>query len=256
MIRKLLLPAALALAAVLICSGWKGSLDSGSLGGLYLQAAPAARFTEELNEEFSYEWSVMTSHPFIVKAGANEIELETFANWLQQDYLYVQGASKFLGLLIAKAPDHLAQPLGHAVATLNKELELFEEMAADLGVGLDDLSMSPTCYHYLQFLYSIGYSESFACGFAVLYGLEKAYLDSWLVVKENLDEDVPWQEFIDQWTNEGFQGWVGFLGDELDDLAEGASDSERQRMKELYLTTIRYEYLFWDLALYGEDWPL
>jgi len=39
-------------------------------------------------------------------------------------------------------------------------------------------------------------------------------------------------------------------------LATGCGSDELKRMKELWLLTVRYEYLFWDMALTGGTWPV
>jgi thiaminase/transcriptional activator TenA len=39
-------------------------------------------------------------------------------------------------------------------------------------------------------------------------------------------------------------------------LAEKAGADEVARMEEAYLTSLRYEYLFWDMAYKLEAWPV
>ena len=41
-----------------------------------------------------------------------------------------------------------------------------------------------------------------------------------------------------------------------DQLAEEASSAEIARMEETYLTSFRYEYLFWEMAYRGEQWAV
>ena len=90
----------------------------------------------------------------------------------------------------------------------------------------------------------------------MLYAAEKAYLDSWMEVKNNLKIQSSWQEFIDNWTNEEFQQFVNWLSSTINELATGKPEGELRRMEELFLRTARYEYLFWEMAATEETWPI
>jgi thiaminase/transcriptional activator TenA len=89
----------------------------------------------------------------------------------------------------------------------------------------------------------------------VLYVAEKAYYDSWMVVRQGIDPESVWFPFVENWTSEAFAGWVGYLQQEVDRLADGAGSAERQRMAELFEITARYELAFWEMAASGEGWP-
>jgi thiaminase/transcriptional activator TenA len=97
---------------------------------------------------------------------------------------------------------------------------------------------------------------SYAEGFTVLYAAEKAYHDSWKVVKSGIDPGSPWIGFVENWAGDAFAGWVAWLETELDALGGAAGAAERGRMGELFETTVRYEIAFWELA-YGraDGWP-
>ena len=135
-------------------------------------------------------------------------------------------------------------------------MELFRRNAAAHGVNLENVTPSPTCYSFSQFLMTTAYNSSFAESFTVLYAAEKAYLDSWMEVKNNLKIQSPWQEFIDNWTNEEFQQFVNWLTSTVNELATGKPEGELRRMEELFLITARYEYLFWEMAATEEIWPV
>jgi thiaminase len=100
------------------------------------------------------------------------------------------------------------------------------------------------------------YNHSFEEGFTVLYTAEKIYLDSWMTVKNHLKGSSPWQPFIDNWTSEGFQQYVDWLAITLDSLVTGQPESKLNLYAEFFSMTARYEYLFWDMALKKEVWPV
>ena len=201
-------------------------------------------------------WDAILNHPFLRMTADGSIADETFKAWIQQDYIFVREAIPFVAVLLAKAPVHLRPVFIEILAGLDRELDLFRKNASTHGVSLENVLPSPTCYAYCQFLLATAHSRCFAESFVVLYGAEKAYLDSWMQVKNSLKVESPWQEFIDNWTNEAFHQFVDWLGKTLDELAAGKPEDELQRMEELFLTTARYEYLFWEMAATQESWPV
>ncbi|MBI3951822.1 MAG: TenA family protein [Acidobacteria bacterium] len=214
------------------------------------------RFHQQLLQRAEPVWKMMLDHRFLAETAAGTIARETFANWMKQDYLFARGAVPFLSILSAKAPVQYSKSLSDALVAIHQELALFERMAREHDVSFESIAMSPTCHAYVQFLVATAYGRSFAEGFAVLYGAEKAYLDSWTWVKEHQQEESPWKAFINNWTSDAFRGYVDWLAATLDTLAEEASKSVREAMTELFLLSGQYEILFWEMAAAGETWPV
>jgi thiaminase/transcriptional activator TenA len=183
----------------------------------------------------------MLRHPFLVETRDGALPDATFARWMRQDYLFVEAAIPFMGTLLAEAPASHRKPLADAIAAFHSELGLFRERAGALGVDLDGVRPSFVCH---------------AEGFTVLYAAEKAYHESWKVVKSGIDRGSPWIGFVENWAGDAFAGWVSWLETELDGLGAAAGEAERERMADLFQTTVRYEIAFWELA-YGraEGWP-
>ncbi|HKA54639.1 MAG TPA: hypothetical protein VKJ47_13350, partial [Candidatus Binatia bacterium] len=179
-----------------------------------------------------------------------------FETWLRQDYLFVREDVGFIGGLLARSPIHLRRMLGDFIPALHQELDLFESMAKELGVNLEDIDPSPICHAYNMFLLATVHTRSFAEAFTVLYGSEKAYCDSWTRVKKLQTQPSPYQRFIDHWSSDAFAAWVDQLTQALDSLANRCGADEVKRMEDLLRLTARYEYLFWDMALTGAGWPV
>lgn len=200
-------------------------------------------------------WDRMLDHRFLRETRDGTIANETFANWMRQDYLFVEAAIPFIAALIPKGPTKHRQALGQALPVLENELELFRERATAVGVDLKDVKPSFTNHAYVQFLLASAYTLSYAEAFTVLYVAEKAYYDSWMVVRQGIDPGSIWFPFVENWTSESFAAWVGYLGHELDRLADGTGRAERQRMAEVFEITARYELAFWEMAASDEGWP-
>lgn len=200
-------------------------------------------------------WDRILEHRFLIETRDGTIARETFATWMRQDYLFVESAIPFLAALIPKAPKQHWGPLAQSIAALQKELELFRERAEAVGVDLADVRPSFTNHAYIQFLMASALGRSYAEAYTVLYVAEKAYYDSWMVVRAGIDQSSPWFPFVENWTSDAFAGYVDYLEDQLDDLAEVVGSAERERMAELFELTARYELAFWEMAATGEGWP-
>jgi len=224
-------------------------------------AAPAARevmvmgFCAEQLERHASLWRRMLEHPFLIATRDGTIARETFTCWMRQDVLFVEAAIPFIAALIPKAPRAHWQPLAGVITALEKELELFEGRARAVGVELRGVPPSFVNHAYIQFLMATALRAGYAEAFTVLYTAEKAYHESWKVVQAGLDPASPWQLFVKNWAGSAFADYVGWLEGELDLLAAGAGDAERERMAELFALTVRYEIAFWQMALTGESWP-
>jgi thiaminase/transcriptional activator TenA len=197
----------------------------------------------------------MVDHPFLLHTRHGTIPFETFATWMRQDYLFADGTIPFISILLAKAPEKHRAFLSGVLSMLQKELELFRERAAAVGVDLRDVAPLLVNHAYLQFLLATAFRETYACGFTVLYVAERAYHDSWREVLTGIDRSSPWFPFVENWGGVAFAGYVTQLEDELDDLAADAGATERARMAELFELTVSYEIAFWEMAWTGTTHP-
>ena len=200
-------------------------------------------------------WARMLDHRFLRETRDGTIAHRTFATWMRQDYLFVEAAIPFIAALLPKAPPEHRVALGQANPALEKELDLFRERARAAGVDLAHAKPAFANHAYVQFLLASAYRETYAAAFTVLSVAEKAYYDSWMVVRRGIDRQSVWFPFVENWTSEAFAGWVAFLAGALDSLARQAGEAERARMAELFETTARYELAFWEMAATGEGWP-
>lgn len=212
-------------------------------------------FTDSLLERNAALWERMLDHPFLLQTRDGVISDKDFSTWMRQDYLFVEAAIPMMGILIAKAPPTHRKVLTDAVGALFNELALFQERAAAAGVDMKNLTPSFTCHAYIQYLMAAVYQGSYAEGFAVLYAGEKAYHESWKIVQSGLDPASKWTPFVQNWAGDAFAGYVTFLEQELNVLAEAAGPDERNRMAELFEYSVRYEIAFWEMALTATTWP-
>ncbi|MFW5946958.1 MAG: hypothetical protein ACOCUW_00585 [Gemmatimonadota bacterium] len=212
-------------------------------------------FTAQQLDRIRPLWAEMLDHPFLVQTRDGEIPHEVFANWMQQDYLFVEAAIPFIAAMIPRGPKSHWGPHADVIKAFTTELELFEERARAVGVDLRAAPPSFTCHAYIQFLMAAAYQRSYAEAYTVLYAAEKSYHDSWTVVQAGIDPASPWQPFVENWAGDDFAAYVAYLEGELNQLAERAGPAELEGMAELFETTTKYEIAFWEMAMTGGGWP-
>ena len=212
-------------------------------------------FTDDLRSRHRGLWNRLLEHPFVLRTRDGEMPAETFETWLRQDYLFVREGRAFLGLLLARSPERLRDPLAEALAALGEELELFRDRAEALGVDLEDVEPGLVNHAFVQYLEATARGESYGSAFTAYWTAERAYHECWKVVEEGLPQGSPRRPLVENWAGEEFGAFVEWLGGELDALAAEASDAERRAMEEHFRLTARYEVAFWEMALEGPTWP-
>ena len=212
-------------------------------------------FSDEQVERLEALWGEMLAHPLLHGMRDGTIEDEAFVRWMRQDYLFVSAAIPFLAALIPRGPASHWQPLARAVGALERELRLFEEQAEDLGVELKGAVPSETVHAFNQFLLATAQTSSYEEAFAVLYAAHRATHESFRFVKAGLAPDSPVGPFVKNWAGREFGFYLGYLGTELDRLAEETGPETRAAMAEMFERVVRYEIAFFDAVLSGEDWP-
>jgi thiaminase/transcriptional activator TenA len=198
----------------------------------------------------------MLSHPFLAEIREEELADETFNNWLRQDYEFVGSVLPFVSALKSKAKKDHQQSLTEAEMALHEELDLFQERADSLGVSVEKVPRNLTTQSYIHFLLSVAEREDYPVAFTAYWTAERAYHESWKQVKPDLSSDHKWYPFVDNWAGDEFAEFVGFLEETLNSLSKSASADQKQRMKEVFTWTVRYEIAFWDMAYgrTGSEW--
>lgn len=215
-------------------------------------------FSADLLRESEKLWQAMVEHPFVQELAAGTLPKAKFDFWVQQDYLYVIEFRRLLGLAIVAVPaesEDVRDTLIAALAGLGSELALFRDYAANNNLSLD-VQMAPTCQSYTAYLLSVAALGGFADAMMALFATEKAYYDTWNAVKHKTPQDSPYASWIANWTNPAFGQYVDWLGGVVDRLVEARVAGNLDRLRVIFLTTVRYEYMFWEMCYRQEQWPV
>ncbi|HET9582385.1 MAG TPA: thiaminase II [Gemmatimonadota bacterium] len=218
-------------------------------------------FSDELFAAARPIWEAQLEHPFVQGIAAGDLDEDVFRRWVVQDYLYLKEFARVFAWAAAKA-DRLASMGWYAAAldlTLNTEMELHRTYAARFGISARDLEaggMWPTTRAYTDFLVRTAADGDLAELVAALLPCAWGY--AWLggrLAEQDRPPDRRYADWIEQYASTEFQQAAGWLRDEMDRLAADAPAGRRERLRDLFLLSSRYEWMFWEMCWRGEEWP-
>jgi len=216
-------------------------------------------FSDDLRKANEDLWERMVTHPFVVELGEGTLPLEKFQRYFLQDYLFLRTLAKVVALAVVKAPSlEVAQPLSPFLNTvLNAENDLFFRAFQELGVPPEEYQNAPvlpTGLAMANFMLSTAYDGTFDDIVAALLVTEWTYYD-WatrLTQAGKRPSQRMYQEWIDIHSARELGDFVAALKCHVD---YGIPDETWPRIREVFRTALRYEYLFWEMAYHGEEWP-
>ena len=202
-------------------------------------------------------------HPFVTGIGDGTLDVEKFKFYVRQDYIYLIEYSRVLALASARAPD--LDTMGWFARllheTLNTEMELHRRYCGKFGITAAELELTapaPTTLAYTNFLLNMAYQGSFEELSASFLPCQWGY---WEIgdnlAKKGEPQQAPlYSEWIRMYISAEYKALADWARSLANRLAEGASAETRTRMEQSYLISLRYEYLFWDMAYNVETWPV
>jgi thiaminase (transcriptional activator TenA) len=216
--------------------------------------------TERLYDAAAPIWRQTLAHPFVTELGNGALPLEKFQFYMRQDYIFLIEYSRLLALATAKAPD--LEIMGRFAylldATLNREMALHREFAAQCGVRAEDLAATraaPTTYAYTRHLVRVAALGDLAEIVAALLPCQWGYCEiGQTLARRGKPLSMPFYcQWIDMYASPEFASLATWLRDLLNSLAGTAHE---ERLVETFCASARYEYLFWDMAYRLEQWPV
>ncbi|KAI9705023.1 MAG: hypothetical protein M1836_006805 [Candelina mexicana] len=223
-----------------------------------------------------------TQTRFLRHAGLSKLPKPLLAQWLSQDRLYALAYVRFAARLLSKIrledenrslgqgdKKHLSWRISvcliGALQNIQREIEFFEDVNRRYDLGLvKNVEMAPSTKAYIALFDRIaGPDSEFLEGLVVLWATEKCYFEAWKYAASFLSTRQPAggnngagskdadggalrNDFIPNWTNEGFGHFVGELEALVDELAElDAGKKEMKRCEEVWEEVLRLEERFW-----------
>ena len=221
----------------------------------------AILFHQHLRETARPVWEAIFAHPFVQELGAGTLARARFLFFVRQDYLYLQDFARALCLAGAKADslETLDMFADHAATVVRVERNLHSNWSGKLGLTPQELATTvraPVTQAYTRHLLTVAQSGTLAETVAAVLPCYWIYWEVGKRLSSALPADPLYAEWIQAYNSEGFGAHVQQQLALIDRLAPEVSSAERERLKEHFAQSSRYEYLFWEQAYWQEGWPV
>jgi thiaminase (transcriptional activator TenA) len=221
----------------------------------------ADSLTGALWAEIDATFAEILGHRFVTGLADGSLEEEAFRYYVVQDAHFLRGFARTLSVAAARAPEErdVTMFAEHAAGALEVERSLHESFFSDFGMSEADVAatgMAPTNLAYTSYLLAVAYGGSFPETVAAVL---PCYWIYWEVGKHLLQLGSPnplFQRWIDTYGGEEYAQTVRAALGLTDRIAPDLGRTEVERMKRHVTITSRYEWMFWDMALRRERWPL
>jgi thiaminase (transcriptional activator TenA) len=223
--------------------------------------------TTVLRAQCAEIWRREREHPFVRGLGDGTLPADRFSFYLEQDYLFLIEYSRVFALAAAKARDLPTMNLFADLlnGTLKVEMGLHREYCQRLGIAssvLEGARPAPITHGYTRHLLSVAFSGTITEIVAAVLPCQLGYAE----IAADLAADLARQgrgaanpfyaEWIAMYTSPEFVEGAERLAQLLDDLALGLPARETDQLETIFLTSSRYEYLFWEMSWNRLGWPV
>jgi len=217
----------------------------------------AHRFSDELRAEAASLWQAQLDHPFVQGIADGSLPLDQFRFWVRQDYVFLIDYCRVFAFGAARAPDfntltRFADLLG---ATAHGEMELHRACAAEFAISATELEATEAAdatQGYTDFLVRTAATDSFAVLTAALLPCMWAFSDIGVALAERpRPSDPRYAKWIDMYSDREFASLATWCRELVDSLAADVGEGVREQMRGAFLTSVRYELAFWDMAWRG-----
>jgi thiaminase (transcriptional activator TenA) len=198
------------------------------------------RFTDQLWQEAAPIWQAIQAHPFLRDLQAGTLPPEAFRYYVMQDYHYLEAFGRAVAMALAKAPTgELLTRVARRVMT-PIERPLHERLFTLAGIShelAEAAAISPTNLAYQNHMLATWTYHALG---DVVVGVQHPVYGEWAAFySEGLlaESCRAWRELVD---------------------GEAAESGPRTReaMRRVFHQSMRYEWMFWDMAYRREQWPL
>ncbi len=213
-------------------------------------------FSSFLWRQASPIWEAVAEHPFLSELQDGTLPIEKFRYYILQDYLYLGAFGRAAAAALSQAPDTNSALRLLKRVTTPVERPLHGALFDALGVTEEEAEAStpsPTNLAYMNHIEVSMDMGGLSCGVASLLPCPRIYHEVGKILRE---PDHPTYKVWQSTYAEGLlEASVAAWSEFVDELAEDAGPETRAMMEQAYLTSSRYEYMFWIMAYNLEDWP-
>jgi thiaminase/transcriptional activator TenA len=218
-------------------------------------------FTGELWASIAPIYDAILRHPFLRGLTDGSLARDAFQYYVIQDAHYLRDFARALSIAAARAPreDWIIMLNEHSAGALRVERSLHETFFRDFGLTEKDVAavpLAPTNLAYTSYLLAVAYSAPFHEALAALLPCYWIYWEVGKELERTGSRDPLFARWIATYASEEFGSIVRAVLETTDTLAAPLTEADRGAMRRHFVTTSRYEWMFWDMGHRLERWPV
>jgi thiaminase (transcriptional activator TenA) len=225
----------------------------------------SSTFCDRLREAARAIWERQLEHPFLRALCDGSLPTDVFSFYIRQDARFLDELAKAFAYAVTKTnrQDEMQQFGERLLHTLAVEKVLHQEYARRFGLTIDEMArtpMAPTNYAYTRHVLYLAATGSLAALLTAILPCAWIYAEVGLHFTVALGgpprPDHPYCDWIGTYASPEFQEVGAWLRGRLNERAAALPEAELAALEAIFLTSSRYEYMFWDMAWRREAWPV
>lgn len=220
-------------------------------------------FTDRIFKRVEPIWKSYMDHPFIQGLGDGSLDEEKFKHWLKQDYVYLIEYARLFSIGAAKSPDLQMMTIYADLAydTLHTEMDLHRSYAKQFGITEEELEqteLAQTTLAYTSYMLNLAQQGGIENVIAAILTCtwSYSYIGLKLAEIEGSKDHPLYGEWIKMYASQEFSSSKEDCIQLMNNVAEGKTEEELQRLEDIVVKTSYYEYMFWEMAEKLETWPV
>ncbi len=213
--------------------------------------------SERLKQDARHIWEKIYVHPFVEELFRGTLPRQKFKFYILQDYNYLIASIRNFALLASRAEDQatMRELVDIAYTESTGEFEGYRNFLEDMGLTIrqaEGQEMLPAGVSYVSFLLSTSSLESFQEGLAAALPCYWSYLEIARYHRKRIDklENGLYRRWASCYLEEDYIALVKRIRRLVDGIRE---DFRYDKLSRAFITSSRYEYMFWNSVYQAED---
>ncbi|MGB0910980.1 MAG: thiaminase II [Nitrospirales bacterium] len=220
-------------------------------------------FSEQLRKQAESIWQAQLKHPFVRALGKGTLPTKKFQYYILQDARYLEELARIFAAGAKRATDadtalHFAKLVEETILVERGLHESYGKQWKLSAKQMRTTPMSPTNYAYCRHMRSV--AQEGTLGEITVVALPCAWIycevGKYLLKKGTPKANHPYRNWLLMYGSQEFAEVTTWMRKLVDQCAKSAGAAEKNRMKEAFIISSRYEWMFWDMAWREETWPV
>ena len=209
-------------------------------------------------------WGASFDHPFVRALADGSLEPAAFRFYQMQDARYLEAFADACSLISTRcpAPDDKLWFIEAARLALVVEAQLHAGYGARLGYTAKDiaaLDLTPNNRAYQNHMIAAAQRGTLVEAVAAVAPCPWLYTALGSRLQEErgaIPDDHPYADWLRTYADPGFVEYTNALLERLQRFADAHDEAARERAREAFAVSARYEWMFWQQAWEGQTWPV